>query len=195
MMHFPPASDCPPRSEKFLDFKKKVKNVTFSGKIFRLSSAKISDDLFFSHRPQISNSPLFSLFQYISPLFRENFSFPLLFQISPCFRQIHLLFTYFTSIFPPYFYRDAFMHHPMHVLDAPVCQRVFCLEGFVRGGFCPNSCSVRIHLLHQKVKHHFKFHVSYVCSLPPPSVTNCHTFSDPSSLKRDVLYGRPLKIK
>src|SRR6218665_1025505 len=75
------------------------------------------------------------------------------------------------------------------------CQGVFCLEGFVRGGFCPNACSVRIHLLHQKVKHHFKFHVSYVCSLPPPSVTNCHTFSDPSSLKRDVLYGRPLKIK
>jgi len=25
--------------------------------------------------------------------------------------------------------------------------------------------------------------------IPPPSVTNCHTFSDP--LKRDVLYGRP----
>ena len=22
-------------------------------------------------------------------------------------------------------------------------------------------------------------------------VTNCHTFSDPSSLERDVLYGRP----
>jgi len=21
--------------------------------------------------------------------------------------------------FPPYFYHDAFMHHPMHVLDAP----------------------------------------------------------------------------
>jgi len=30
----------------------------------------------------------------------------------PCFRQIHLLFTYFTCIsFPPYFDHDAFMHH------------------------------------------------------------------------------------
>src|SRR6218665_3331852 len=46
-------------------------------------------------------SPLFSLFQYISPLFRENVSSPLLFQISPRFTQIHLLFTYFTCIFPP----------------------------------------------------------------------------------------------
>ena len=27
---------------------------------------------------------------------------------------------------------------------------------------------------------------------PLPPVTNCHTFSDPVPLKRDVLYGRPL---
>ena len=27
---------------------------------------------------------------------------------------------------------------------------------------------------------------------PPPPVTNCHTFSDPLPLERDVLYGRPL---
>ena len=27
--------------------------------------------------------------------------------------------------------------------------------------------------------------------LTPPSVTNCHTFSDPLPLERDVLYGRP----
>src|SRR6218665_3622087 len=37
----------------------------------------------------------------------------------------------------------------------------------VRGGFCtgwflPVPPSVAIHLLQQKVKHHFKFHVSYV---------------------------------
>ena len=25
----------------------------------------------------------------------------------------------------------------------------------------------------------------------PPAVTNCHTFSDPLPLERDVLYGRP----
>jgi len=51
------------------------------------------------------------------------------------------------------------------------CSQGFCLEGFVRGSFVwkvlsrvvfVRSCSVRIHLLHQKVKHHFKFHVSYI---------------------------------
>src|SRR6218665_267065 len=42
------------------------------------------------------------MFQYIFPLFRENY-------YSPCFRQIQLLFTYFTCIsFPPYFDHDAF---------------------------------------------------------------------------------------
>jgi len=30
--------------------------------------------------------------------------------------------------------------------------------------------------------------------IPPPSVTNCHTFSDPLPLERDVLYGRPLSL-
>ena len=65
-------------------------------------------------------STLFSLFQYISPLFRENYYFPLLWKIPLCFWKIHLLFTYFVCIsFPPYFDHDAFMHHPMHVLDAP----------------------------------------------------------------------------
>src|SRR6218665_1095820 len=40
-------------------------------------------------------------------------------------------------------------------------------EGLLSGRFCPGwvlsvSPSIRIHLLQQKVKHHFKFHVSYV---------------------------------
>src|SRR6218665_3981103 len=51
------------------------------------------------------------------------------------------------------------------------CSREFLSGGFVRGSFVwkvltgvvfVHSCSVRIHLLHQKIKHHFKFHVSYV---------------------------------
>src|SRR6218665_2188349 len=76
----------------------------------------------------------------------------------------------------------------------------FCPRGFVRGSFvwkvlsavvCVRSPSVRIHLLQQNVKHHFKFHVPlcmikniYKCdvtsSLPlplsqnvPPSLTPC----------------------
>src|SRR6218665_3831903 len=51
------------------------------------------------------------------------------------------------------------------------CSREFLSGGFVRGSFVwkvlsgvafVRSRSVRIHLLHQKVKHHFKFYVSYV---------------------------------
>src|SRR6218665_1372174 len=42
-----------------------------------------------------------------------------------------------------------------------------CSRRFLSGGFCPGwflsvPLSVTIHLLQQKVKHHFKFHVSYV---------------------------------
>src|SRR6218665_3792458 len=74
---------------------------------------------FFSHQPQISNFLLFSLFQYISPLFAKIITSPLLEKCPPCFRKILLLFTYFLCIScPPYFDHDAFMHHPMRVLDA-----------------------------------------------------------------------------
>ena len=47
-------------------------------------------------------------------------------------------------------------------LSGGFCQGVFCLEGFVRGCFLSIPPSVRIHLLQQKGKHHFKFQVSYV---------------------------------
>src|SRR6218665_25601 len=67
----------------------------------------------------------------LSPYF---YKFPL------CFTQIHLLFTYFTCIFPPYFYHDAFMHHPMHVLDAPgvlPLGTVSHLKSALFHGICP----------------------------------------------------------
>jgi len=84
----------------------------------RFSSAQISDDFFLviDHKFQIS-LPIFPVSVHCPLLFRENYYFALLFKISPpCFRKIHLLFTYFMCIsFPPYFDHDAFMHHPMHV--------------------------------------------------------------------------------
>src|SRR6218665_2458579 len=123
MMHFPPCFRFPPYfrkifglSEFFLQF------YLFPTNFLTFIRAKISDDLFFSHRPQIlfRISPLFRCFSTFPPLFRENYSFPpTLTNFPPSFRQINLLFTCFTSIsFPPYFDHDAFMHHPMHVLDA-----------------------------------------------------------------------------
>src|SRR6218665_1147552 len=100
MMHFPLCFRFPPISETFSDFLTFFYNFTFSRKISSLSSAKISD-LFFSHRPQISNVPLFSLFQYISPCFAKIILSLYFYKFPPCFRQIHLLFTYFTCIFSP----------------------------------------------------------------------------------------------
>src|SRR6218665_876158 len=41
------------------------------------------------------------------------------------------------------------------------CSRRFC-RGFCPGWFLSVSPSFTIHLLQQKVKHHFKFYVSYV---------------------------------
>src|SRR6218665_1837464 len=122
MMHFPPVSDFPPISEKFSDFLKFFYNFTFSRKISSLSSAKISDHFFLVIDHKFRISPLFSLFQYISPsvsrkLFISYFyKFPPL--VSPNSPAFYILYVYFV---PPYFDHDAFMHHPMHVLDAPGC--------------------------------------------------------------------------
>src|SRR6218665_315795 len=57
--------------------------------------------LVIDHKFRIYSS--FSLFQYIFPPVSQKLSFPPYFdKCSPCFRQIHLLFTYFTCIsFPP----------------------------------------------------------------------------------------------
>src|SRR6218665_2181847 len=93
-----------PLPEKFLDFHPPKFLMTF-----------------FSHRPQISNFPPFSLFQYISLCF-EKIIISLCFEkCPPCFRKnslaFYILYVHFVS---PYFDHDAlnFMHHPMHVLDA-----------------------------------------------------------------------------
>src|SRR6218665_1634708 len=83
------------------------------------------------------------------------------------------------------------------------CQGVLCLEGFVRVGFCPFPFLPQYICYNRKlnITLNFMFHVydknlykrDVTCSRPPlPPVTNCHTFSDPLPLERDILYGRPL---
>src|SRR6218665_385300 len=99
MMRFPPCFRFPPYFRKILGLSEFFLQFYLFPKNF--IRQKISDDLFLviDHKFRIS-PPLFSLFQYISPLFRENYSFPPTFTNSPCFTQIHLLVTYFTCI-PP----------------------------------------------------------------------------------------------
>src|SRR6218665_2993997 len=63
MMHFPSVSDFPLFSKKFQTLRKIFTILPFPEK-FHLP--KFLMTFFYSHRPQISNFPLFSLFQYIS---------------------------------------------------------------------------------------------------------------------------------
>src|SRR6218665_2965765 len=70
------------------------------------------------------------------------------------------------------------------------CQGVFCLEGFVRGGFSlfPLLSEYICYNRKLNITLNFMFHMYdkilykcvVTCSLLPPPVTNCHTFSDPS---------------
>src|SRR6218665_3937605 len=74
---------------------------------------------------------------------------------------------------PPIFYRPSTKKPDKNPLNkfSLNCSRGFLSGGFVRGSFVwkvlsgvvfVRSPSVRKHMLQQKVKHHFKFHVSYV---------------------------------
>src|SRR6218665_2339056 len=68
MMHFPPLFQISLLfSKNFQTLRKIFTILPFPEKFLDFSSAEISDDLLFSHQPQISNFPLFSMFQYISP--------------------------------------------------------------------------------------------------------------------------------
>ena len=103
---------------------------------------------FFSHRPQISNFPLFLLFQCISRLFRENFSFSPTFPNSPLFQANSPAFYILYVYFPPYFDHDAFMHHPMHVLDAPDHKPIITFHSH---SFCQKIITLSISQQNQQI--------------------------------------------
>src|SRR6218665_3723272 len=79
--------------------------------------------------------------------------------------------------------------------------RGFCLEGLVRGGFCPYPLLLEYLRYNRKLNITFNFtfdmfdkkfkKCDVTCSWTPPPFTNCHTFWEPLPLERDVLYGRP----
>ena len=108
------------------------------------------------HFSSVSDFPLFSLLQYICPPVSRKLLFPpISLNILPLFRKIHLLFTYFMCIsFSPYFDHHAFMHHPMHILDAPgpdydPCEfRTFVnASGFETDKTCKLSCIFKDEML------------------------------------------------
>src|SRR6218665_1604963 len=89
------------------------------------------------------------------------------------------------------FYREVCLSS-RGFLSGVFCPGVFCLEAFVRGGFCPSPFLSEYIRYNRKlnITFNFKFEtcdVTCSCTLSP--VTNCYTFSEPLPLERDVLYG------
>ena len=76
---------------------------------------------FFSHRPHILNfPPIFPVISTFPSCFAKIIIFPYFYKFHPPVIDkftsfFYILYVYFV---PPYFDHDAFMHHPMHVLDA-----------------------------------------------------------------------------
>src|SRR6218665_2966655 len=94
MMHFPTCFRFSSLlSENFRTLRKISPILLFPEKFL----AEISDDLFLSSTTNFEFPPIFAVSVHF-PLFRENYYSPLTLTNSPCFRQIHLLFTYFTFI-------------------------------------------------------------------------------------------------
>src|SRR6218665_727757 len=94
----------PPILDKFSDSVENFQNVAFSRKEFRFSSAKISDDLFLSHRPQISKFPPFFpvLVVHFPPVSRKLLFPPTLKNVPPLFEKfICFLHTLCVFRFPP----------------------------------------------------------------------------------------------
>ena len=104
MMHFLPVSDFPPYFRKIFGLSENFLQFYLYPKHF-LTFIRQNFWWLFCHRPQISNFlPIFAVSIYFPPVSRKLFFRPLLLHIPLCFRQIRLLFTYFTCIlFPPYF--------------------------------------------------------------------------------------------
>jgi len=126
MMHFP-MFHLSPCLKKNSDSVKKFPNLTFSLKNFSIFIRQNFFRPFFSHWPHISNFPPIFAISIHFPLFRKILNFPLLFQISPGFRKLYVFF-YILYVFlvSPYFDHDAFMHHTMHILDAPALHVTRC---------------------------------------------------------------------
>src|SRR6218665_1771355 len=109
-MHFPPISDFLPISENLSDSVKHFPNFTFSKKV--LMTFLVVESKF--------RIPSYFRCFHTFPTISENFLFSPYFSNSPLILLNLLVFTYILDfLFPHYFDHDAFMHHTMHVLDAP----------------------------------------------------------------------------
>ena len=121
MMHFSPCFRFPPYFRKIFGLWGKFQKFYLFLKNFLIFIRQNFWWLLFSHRSQISNfPPIFAVSVHFPPVSRKLLFPPTLTNFPPVLHK----FTCFTCIsFAPYFYHDAFMHHPIHVLDAPACKK------------------------------------------------------------------------
>src|SRR6218665_14905 len=115
MMHVSPLFQIPPIFKKCSDSVENFLNLTFSRKISRFSSAKISDDLFLVLNHKFRIPPIFPVSVHFSPVSRRLLFPPALKIFHLVLEKNHLhafyiLYVYFVS--PPYFDHDAFIHPP-----------------------------------------------------------------------------------
>src|SRR6218665_1373832 len=87
--------------------------------IFLFLSTKISENLFLVIDSKFVTFPLILQNSYIPPYFEKK-QFSPIFYISSYFRSIYVFCLIYAFLLLPYFVHDAFMHHAVHVLDAPV---------------------------------------------------------------------------
>src|SRR6218665_1505308 len=100
MMHSPCFRFPPLFSRNFQTLKKIFKIVPFPEKFLDFHPPKFLTTFFLVINRKFRISPLFPLFQYISPYFAKIIiSPPTLTNFPPCFRQFHIFYVYFVS--PP----------------------------------------------------------------------------------------------
>src|SRR6218665_2538967 len=74
--------------------------------------------LLIDHKFRIS-PPIFAVSVHFPPVSRNLFFAPYFYKFPPPVLGKFTCCLHTLRVFPPYFDHDAFMHHPMHVLDAP----------------------------------------------------------------------------
>jgi len=119
MMHFPPCFRFPPHFRKIFGLSGKFLQFDLFPTNFLTHPQKFLMTFFLLIDHKFRISPYFRYFRTFPPCFAKIILSPLLLQIFPPVLGKFTCFLHALRVYSPYFDHDAFMHHPMHVLDAP----------------------------------------------------------------------------
>src|SRR6218665_3198244 len=120
MMHFPLFQISPLFSKHFQTLWKICNILPFPEKFLDFHRPKflMTSFLVIDHKFRIS--PYFPCFSTFPPCFAKFIITPYFEKLPPVLDKITFFLNTLCISFPPYFDHDAFMHHPMRVLDASV---------------------------------------------------------------------------